>query len=231
MQNYSDQNSKREILLQKRHNIKVIALDCDGVLFDSKDANVLFYTHIMEVVGLPPIRTEQHEYIHMHPVRQSLQYLIGNEGEIFEKAYTYFKTIDFGPFNCHLKREPGLIEFLSAAQSLFKTALATNRTVSTLELLRRYDLNGYFDLVVSASDVENPKPHPEIMERIFAAFEVTPDEVLYVGDSRVDEVFAQATGVIFVGYKNPGLIADFHVNHFQELDFLFGNLSADGASS
>ena len=34
-----------------------------------------------------------------------------------------------------------------------------------------------------------------MMERIFAAFRVLPEHVLYVGDSRVDEAFALATGV------------------------------------
>ncbi|MEN6440426.1 MAG: HAD family hydrolase [Syntrophobacter sp.] len=215
------QNGKYGALLSKLKNLKVIALDCDGVLFDSRQANILFYTHIMEVVGRPPVRADQHEYIHMHPVRQSLLYLIGNDGEDFERAYAYFKTIDFEPFNGHLQQEPGLTEFLSLAKKHYRIALATNRTVSTLELLKRYNISQYFDLVVSASDVTNPKPHPEIMQRILTAFGASPGEVLYVGDSKVDEDFARATGVPFVGYKNPLLNADFHVAHFRELHFLF----------
>lgn len=58
-------------------NLKVIALDCDGVLFDSKEANIRFYSHIMEHIGGPPVRGDQHEYIHMYPVRDSLLYLTG----------------------------------------------------------------------------------------------------------------------------------------------------------
>ena len=211
-------------------NLRVIALDCDGVLFDSREANVHFYTHIMKIVGRPPVRADQHEYIHMHPVRESLIYLTGGEGEDFARAFKYFETIDFGPFNGYLRREPGLVSFLRLAQKHFRTALATNRTVSTLELLAQYNLRKFFDLVVSASDVRNPKPNPEIMDKILEAFDVLPEHVLYIGDSRVDEEFALATGVHFVSYKNPSLRAELHITHFRELNCLFPECADTGLS-
>lgn len=222
------ENGERRAVFAKLKDLRVIALDCDGVLFDSREANIQFYSHILEQIGHAPVRADQHEYIHMHPVRESLLYLTGGEGEDFRRAFAYFQKIDFRPFNGYLRQEPGLIEFLELAKKQFRTALATNRTVSTLELLRQYDLSKYFDLVVCASDVRNPKPHPEIMERIFAAFGASPGQVLYVGDSRVDEAFARATGVVFVGYKNPGLTADIHIEHFRELDFLFSESGGRG---
>jgi phosphoglycolate phosphatase-like HAD superfamily hydrolase len=156
----------------------------------------------------------------MHPVRESLVYLTGGEGEDFDPAFEYFKTIDFGPFSDYLCCEPGLVCFLKLAKTHFRTALATNRTISTLELLRQFNLREYFDLVVCASDVSNPKPHPETMEKIFAAFRVLPQHVLYIGDSRVDETLALATGIHFVSYKNPSLKAELHINHFQELNLI-----------
>ena len=222
------ENGARSAFLDKICDLKVIVLDCDGVLFDSREANVQFYNHMMEVIGRPPVQPEQHEFIHMHPVRQSLLYLIGDDGADFERAFAYFEKIDFDLFNGHLQQEPGLIEFLRSAQARYRTALATNRTSSTLQLLNRYDLSRYFDLVVCASDVLHPKPHPETMQRIFSEFGAFPAQVLYIGDSRVDEAFARATGVIFVGYKNSDLRADFHIRHFNELGFLF---SGNGAES
>ncbi len=202
-------------------DLKVIAFDCDGVLFDSREANIDFYNHIMEAIGRPPLRPDQHEYVHMYPVRQSLIYLTDGEGEDFARAFKYFETIDLGPFNGHLSREPGLVPFLKLARKRFQTALATNRTVSGLEFLSQLNMRRYFDFVVCASDVSNPKPHPEMMEKIFSTFSVLPEHVLYIGDSRVDEEFAFSTGVHFVSYKNPSLRADLHITHFRELSCLF----------
>lgn len=197
-------------------SFEVIAFDCDGVLFDSKEANIGFYGHILDHIGHPPVRPEQQEYIHMHPVRESLRYLVG-EGQAFEDAWDYAQSIDYKQFNACLRPEPGLVALLNQAQRYYHTALATNRTVSTREVLAHFQIERYFDLVVSASDVRFPKPHPEIMEVIMNAFKVSPDQVLFVGDSSVDAAFAEATGVFFVAYKNASLHADLHISHFREL--------------
>jgi phosphoglycolate phosphatase len=197
-------------------SFEAVVFDCDGVLFDSKDANVRFYTHILEKVGSGPVRPEQQEYIHMHPVRESLRYLLG-EGNLFEEAAKYSLQIDFSLFNAHLQCEPGLIEVLELAKSFYKTAVATNRTVSTREVLAHFGIDRYFDLVVSASDVSRPKPHPEAMEKIIDTFGVSSKQVLFIGDSAVDEAFAAASGVFFVAYKNRNLKADLHIESFWEL--------------
>lgn len=207
-------------------SFEVIAFDCDGVLFDSKEANVRFYSQILEHVGRPPVRPEQHEYIHMYPVRQSLRYLVG-EGQAYEDAWRYTQSIDFTEFNACLRPEPGLVDLLKQAQACYHTALATNRTVSTRQVLAHFHIEEYFDLVVSASDVSFPKPHPEIMELIMKTFKVAPEQILFVGDSSVDEAFAKATGVFFVAYKNSGLHADLHISHFRELQpLLFSNTNS-----
>lgn len=195
---------------------EVVAFDCDGVLFDSKEANVRFYGHIMEHIGRPPVAPEQREFIHMHPVRESLRYLAG-DGPAFEAAWKHAQSIDFKEFNACLRPEPGLVDLLKQTQTFYHTALATNRTVSTRQVLAHFHIEQYFDLVVSASDVSFPKPHPEIMETIMENFRVAPEQVLFVGDSRVDEDLATATGVFFVAYKNPKLHANLHISHFQEL--------------
>ncbi len=198
------------------NTIKVVVFDCDGVLFDSKEANIRFYSHVMQQVGHHGIRPEQREYIHMHPVRQSLLYLLG-PGPRYEEAVRYCRTIDFSQFNEYMQCEPGLIETLEFVKKSYRVALATNRTVSTRDILAHFGLDHYFDLVVSASDVCHPKPHPESMERIFREFSASSEEILYVGDSAVDEALAAATGVFFVAYKNSKLQAHLHISHFKEL--------------
>lgn len=195
---------------------EVIVFDCDGVLFDSKQANIHFYNHILEKFGHSPVQPHQHEYIHMHPVLVSLRFLL-NEEQAFQEAWEYCRNIDFGAFHRYLSCEPGLVDLLESLKESYHIALATNRTVSTHEVLAHFCLDKYFDLVVSASDVEYPKPHPESMEVIMRAFNALPQKVLYIGDSQVDESLASATGVWFVAYKNRKLKAHMHISHFEEL--------------
>jgi len=202
--------------------LQVIVFDCDGVLFDSKEANVRFYSHILDHIGCPPVRPDQHEFIHMYPVKESLRYLLKDEDK-YEQAWRYCQKMDFHAFHSYLHQEPGIIELLQLAKASYRVALATNRTVSTHEVLAQFNLDKYFDLVVSALDVQFPKPHPESMERIINTFSVTPREILYVGDSAVDEALALATGVYFAAYKNPRLKAHLHVSHFRDLHALLAS--------
>ncbi len=213
--------SLHEVNLATRKNnqktpFEALVFDCDGVLFDSKDANVRFYNHILAAIGCPLVRPDQQDYIHMHPVNESLRYLLPSNRELRE-ALDYCHGIDFSAFNSYLRCEPGLVDLLGMAKAKYSIALATNRTVSTHEVLAHFNLDQYFDLVVSASDVNFPKPHPETMERILSTFGVTPEQVLYVGDSAVDEALAHATGVYFVAYKNRKLDAHMHIDHFEQL--------------
>ena len=196
--------------------VKVVAFDCDGVLFDSRQANVHFYNQVLAFMEHPPVRPDQEDYIHMHSAQQSLRHLLG-DGRKSEAAWLYCRNMDFRQFHAHMRVEPGLIPFLKELKSTYRIALATNRTISTREVLTHFQLDHYFDLVVTAADVERPKPHPESMQRIRSAFSASPEEILYIGDSLVDEAFAIATDIVFVAYKNPQLKAHFHIDHFQQL--------------
>jgi phosphoglycolate phosphatase-like HAD superfamily hydrolase len=55
-------------------------------------------------------------------------------------------------------------------------------------------------------------------------FQIDEEGAVYVGDSKIDELTAEAAKVPFIAYKNPQLRADHHVNHFEELAaWLFGH--------
>jgi phosphoglycolate phosphatase-like HAD superfamily hydrolase len=89
--------------------------------------------------------------------------------------------------------------------------------------MERFDLNRYFDMVVSAlpKDVRNPKPHPESVEKILHTLNVDGRRVLYVGDSEVDRKTARSSGVTFIAYKNPDLESDGLIDdHLDLLAFL-----------
>lgn len=201
--------------------LKAVVFDCDGVVLDSRDANVRFYTYVLERFGYPPVEPHQVEYIHMHSAQESLLYLMGSPSKA-DEAWEFCQQVDFRLFNPYLRLHPGLKEFLEElSRTGYRIALNTNRTVSTPVLLRHFELESYFDLVVTASHVRFPKPHPESMEKILQAFGVAPRETLYIGDSPVDEAVAQASGVYFAAYRNPKLRAHWKIHHFEELRSLF----------
>lgn len=193
--------------------LKLVGFDCDGVLFDSRQANIEFYNSILRHFGLPPMIPAAVDYVHSHTVKESLEYLF-LESPRLEEVLDYCRTIDYQRFIPLMVEEPHLREFLGFLRPRFYTALATNRTTTTRAVLDYHGLTDQFDLVVSAMDVTRPKPHPESFWRILEHFNLTPEEVVYIGDSKVDEEFAKNAGVPLVAYRNPSLKAEFYLDSF-----------------
>jgi phosphoglycolate phosphatase len=195
--------------------LKLVGFDCDGVLFDSRDANIAFYNDILERFGFPPMASQEVDYVHSHTFRESLEYLF-RESQVLKEVLDFCQTIDYQRFIPMMVEAPHLREFLGFLRSRFYTALATNRTTTTQAVLHYHHLADQFDLVISALDVTRPKPHPESFWRILEHFGLSPDEVIYIGDSQVDEEFARNAGVLLVAYRNPHLNADFHLDSFAD---------------
>ncbi len=195
--------------------LKLLVFDCDGVLFDSKEANRAFYNYILKKVGRSPMTEEEAEFVHMHSVNQCLEYLFRNEPEKLPLAEKIQKETPFSLFFDYMKMEEGLKEFLEWAKNKFKLAVCTNRTTSTIPLFKHFGILDYFDFIMTA--LKRPKSSKEALEDILKHFEVSPDETLYIGDSEVDEQLCKACGVKMVAFKNPKLKADFYANSFEEV--------------
>jgi phosphoglycolate phosphatase len=193
--------------------LKLVAFDCDGVLFDSQQANIAFYNAILAHFDRPPLGPEAVDYIHSHTVWESLHHIFNGYPDL-AAVLTFARSFDYSPFISMMVEEPFLREFFQFLRPGCYVALATNRTTTTRAVLTHHGLADNFDLVVSAQDVSNPKPHPESFVRILEHFCLSPQEAIFIGDSRVDEQFAANAGVPFVAYRNPGLTANYHLNSF-----------------
>ncbi len=200
--------------------VRAVVFDCDGVMFDSMKANEAYYNHILTQFGKPDMSKEECGYVHMNTAKQSVTYLFRNDPKL-EDALAYWRDMSYLPFIPVMEMEPYLKEFLEYLRPTYKIAISTNRSDTMGPVLKEHGLEGYFDLVVSCLDVKHAKPHPESLIKILDHFKLSPEEAIYIGDSQIDEMAANAAGVPLVGYKNPRLSAAFHVTHFKEIeDFL-----------
>lgn len=207
----------------QKWQIDCVIYDCDGVLFDSLEANGRLYRQIALSMGREPLTEDELQYCHTHTVYESLRYMFRGNEALEKRAVEFLKKeINFKDFIVYLKMEPNLLETLMALKERgIKRAISTNRTTSMPYVMERYGLSPYFEMVVTALDVVNPKPHPESVEKILRAFNLDRQNVIFVGDSDVDRDTALASGVRFVAYKSDGLKADaFIEDHLALIDFL-----------
>lgn len=101
------------------------------------------------------------------------------------------------------------------------------------EALARFGLAGGLDPVLSRDDVDRMKPAGEGIERVLAAWGLTAQQVLFVGDSRADVLAARAAGLRVVivrgGESTPEALADLAPDGFVDaLDALADRVIPSG---
>ncbi|MGZ3605184.1 MAG: HAD family hydrolase [Thermodesulfobacteriota bacterium] len=200
--------------------IRCVIYDCDGVLFDSLEANTKLYNDLCAMLGRGPLRQEEMDYVHTHTVFEAIHLISVGKIDLEKKALEILKgkQVDLKNYVHYLKMEPHLLEVLGELKEKgMLRAVNTNRTTSMKYIMERFNLWPYFDMVVTALDVKNPKPHPESIEKIIAAFKLNKEEAVFVGDSEVDKQTAESSGVKFIAYKNPAIANDLFIEDHLDL--------------
>ncbi len=202
--------------------IKAVIFDCDGVMFDTAEANRLYYNKVLNQFKKPPLSDEQFYKVHMFTVKQALEYLFP-EMHSLDEVYHFMKDQGYYQFIPHMKMEPMLKTFLDALKAKgYVRAIATNRTDTMPAVLKAHGLSSGFDMVVTAADVEHAKPDPDQLLKIQAAYHLKSDEMMFVGDSQFDQMAAKKAGALFVAFRNKALEADYHCDSMEEVANILG---------
>jgi HAD superfamily hydrolase (TIGR01509 family) len=109
---------------------------------------------------------------------------------------------------------PGVVELLTALrQAGTPVALASNSSSEFIErALATGGVEGCFDAIVTADDVERPKPAPDVYLAAAAALGAEPGECVALEDSQTGVAAARAAGMVVIGVPSlPGVeLADAH---------------------
>ncbi len=202
--------------MRGQNQIRGLIFDCDGVLFDSKDANTAYYNHILTAAGLPPLTETQAAWAHMVSTDEVMRHLVPEDRR--EAAVEARRTMRYREHFMPLMRpEPGMADFLRAAHRAgLPLAMCTNRSDSVHEVLRHFGLAEFFLPVMTISNAR-PKPDPDGLLQILGAWSAAPDAVAFVGDSLVDQQASRAAGVPFWSFANPDLDALLHIDSFARI--------------
>ncbi len=198
--------------------LKLIVFDCDGVMFDSKKANCMFYNHLLTHFELPPMSESEENYVHMSSVTDSVQHIFRHSAlPTLEEVHAFRLSCEYAPFLQYMEMEVDLVDFLEITREKYHLAISTNRTNTMIPLLKSYKLEAYFGKVVTAATARRPKPAPDGLLEILEHYNCKPEESVFIGDSVVDEQHAKSCKVPLIAFKNPSLQAKYHVNSFLEI--------------
>lgn len=110
--------------------------------------------------------------------------------------------------------------------------LTRNTREIALHTLGQIGLKGYFTFDdILGRDEATPKPHPEGIEKLLAAWEAAPDETVMVGDYLFDLQVGRAAGTATIHVDSSGAFRwpDLTDLSASNLDELADALSSDGA--
>jgi phosphoglycolate phosphatase len=95
----------------------------------------------------------------------------------------------------HTALYPGVLDFLAGYAGKKKLAVATSNLKSAVfKMLDALNATHYFDLIITADDVQRPKPDPECLNYILEALHCSRDRALMVGDTPTDILTGKNAG-------------------------------------
>lgn len=166
--------------------IDTVIFDFDGTLANTNQMIINSFNHIYNVFH----NIECDEKYVMSTFGEPLALTLSRDfGKFdFEDVIACYREYQEDRFNDEVTLYETVEETLEYLKNKnIKMGIATSRLKnSTISALNKFNIAKYFDVVISADDVEKHKPDKEPLIKAINKLDSTPDKTLYVGDSKFD---------------------------------------------
>ena len=208
--------------------VKLIILDFDGTLADTRELIVKTMQQTLEALGLESRTDEQCASMIGLPLKQAFTDLIPMSDEMGGQCVeTYRKIFNENNALYVIPTFPHVMETLYKLheQGYILTIASSRSNRSLREFVNDMDLNDVIPYVLGAEDVTRAKPHPDPVLQTLETFGCKAEDALVVGDTWYDIEMGKRAGVKTCGvtYGNgtrEELMqagADYLVDDFGEL--------------
>lgn len=181
--------------------LRAVVFDMDGVLIDSHPAHKHAWRLLLESIGRQ-VSTDDLAFVTDGRTRSDmLRYFFGDLTDVQIQAYSAIKDAHFRSVSSNIDVVHGVRSFLSClASAAIPAAVATSASrVRAIEMLERLHLAPCFQSVVTASDVANGKPAPDVYLRAVDELGVEPANAIAFEDAVSGVTAAVRAGMTCVG--------------------------------
>lgn len=234
------------MVINDLNNIKGVIFDLDGVIYDigpslkkAVEDGVEKYKLSIDLESVLQEVAHLIEDIQNYPVPKILlnSYDLLKDAE-FVKGLSYLKKMrialflfnQFNKYRAEAKTFEGIDDLLAKLSKKVKLAILTNnKSTYAEEVLVKFNLDKYFDVIIGFNDVTENKPSPEGILKILTKWNMKDTDVAFIGDMTSDILAGKAANVSTVSVatglaKKQALLdnnPDFLVDSPKELKNLF----------
>jgi pyrophosphatase PpaX len=177
--------------------IRTVLFDLDGTLIDSIELILASYRHTLAAHGRPPVPDSEWMRGVGTPLRVQLEPWARSAEDLQTLVATY-RDFNLANHDRMITAFPGVVDLVRTVRAAgLRTAVVTSKNrEGTRRGLSLVGLEEEIEILVCADDVENPKPHPEPVERAVTLLEADPAATIFVGDSIHDLHSGRSAGVL-----------------------------------
>lgn len=180
----------------------LLILDLDGTIFDSETAHFNSFVKAITRHGFS-LNSSQKKQIKSEFGKSGKEIirhvLIKASNEEIEAISSDVKKISVSEEFHSVKFINGAKEFIINNYKKHDLGLATNSSkLFTDKIVKEFRLSKFFKKVVTASDVKNAKPHPDMLELIIKELNHSRKDSIFIGDSIFDYLSAKRAGIRFI---------------------------------
>lgn len=184
-------------------NYDTVLFDLDGTLIDTKD--LIYHSFKETIKKLLEIEVSEEEFLTLYgePILKSMGRFHKDRAQ---ELVDYYIAHNHDLHDVLIKGFPQIIVILEELRKMgIKMAVVTSkRRETTLRGLRLFDIEKYFELIISSDDVKAHKPDPEPLNIAIERLKSSKEKVLMVGDTPFDIEAAKRAGVksVLVGWTH-----------------------------
>ena len=175
----------------------IFLFDFDGTLFDTLESSIYVFEEAYKHIGIKVNHNEVLGYTR-EPIPNSYKRLVGS----MDGYPSFIKDIDD---LVHSQKVVDMTEIYSETAEILKFLKANKKIVGivtsnskkhVIDVLNKFGLTSYFDVIVGNKEAPNPKPSPEpILKALELLGEFNKEKVVYIGDALNDAIAATNAGV------------------------------------
>jgi len=175
--------------------MRLIMFDMDGTLIDSGFAITNTINYVRENLGFERLEKDFILEKVNEPHLNAAEFFYGTkeftdqQTKLFEEYYNEHCLTDLVLYD-------GISDLISDLKGDFRLAVATNaNSVYAKKMLDHVGIGNHFSTILGYDSVKNPKPHPEMVNKILNKYSVENTNAQLIGDSHKDIIAATKAGV------------------------------------